>query len=225
VNPGAPVTVLLADDDAARDHLQAHVVVVGGGSVNPYAAYFAGEGDFEVDAPIPNLPVALDPEAWGERRFRVPADTPVGQLLVDHPDAEREHDDDGEHLAIHAEFRGIVRVPSVDLETARVDPPREVPSLYTDVALIARLPNPLDTTGTGTVTLVYGLFALGTLAASRAFTAPDVRGQNEGYLRDRFGGADAFWVLCKVFCDRRVQVTKPPLLEDDGVRIVEWPPP
>ncbi len=70
------------------------------------------------------------------------------------------------------------------------------PQLEYDVALLARQPNPLNLSAS--VTICTGIFSRGTLGAARAMTDWRLRGRNERYLRDQFGGLDRFWMLIYV---------------------------
>jgi hypothetical protein len=92
--------------------------------------------------------------------------------------------------------------------------------LYRDLAVIARQPNPVNREATAT--LIYGLFGQGTYGASLAFTDPEVGEANEAYVGQRFGAVSRFWLLVRVFCDRRLGLTAPPRLTDAETRILEW---
>jgi hypothetical protein len=69
-------------------------------------------------------------------------------------------------------------------------------TLVEDVALFYRAPNPWN--GTRTVTICTGSYPRGTYGAVRALTDARFRDRNERYLRTRFTGRPAFWVISRV---------------------------
>ena len=212
-NPRSPVGIMLPDEVVNSVHLNRHVAILGGQQVNRYARWFAREGEVQVDTRMPTLPMGLDPETWTERRFRVPA-----ELLGDDRAQEIELDGEGRRLAVfRAEFRGTVEDPRLG-DSAGHESMDTVPSLYRDVALVARQPNPLAPDATAT--LIHGLFSRGTFGAVRALTDPEMLEKNEAYLAERFEGRSRFWMLISVLCDRTLPITQTPDLRDTV--ILDW---
>jgi hypothetical protein len=83
-----------------------------------------------------------------------------------------------------------------------LEPRRYVPRfagngrLVEDVAQFARSRNPYNVKQT--VTVCSGMFGRGTLGAVRALTDTRFRDRNTGYVRRRFGGAEAFGLVMRV---------------------------
>jgi transcriptional regulator with XRE-family HTH domain len=216
LNPEATVRVLLPSEVVPARDLQGHVVVTGGPGLNRYASWFVQEAHIEVEARPVALHEVSEPAGWWDRRFHVSRElVPPEQL------DEVEEDEHGQEFAVfRAEFRGTVDVRQFVEDSTRVRT-GPGPSLYRDLAMIARQRNPVKPEATAT--LVYGLFGQGTYGASLAFTDPEVREANEAYVLQRFGPASRFWLLVRVLCDRRLGLTAPPRLADPETRLLEWP--
>jgi transcriptional regulator with XRE-family HTH domain len=215
LNPESTVRVLLPSQvDPGRD-LLGHVVVTGGPSLNSYGDWFVQEAHIEAETLTVAFHEASEPAAWGDRRFRVPRELVPREQLD-----EIEKDEHGRELAVfRAEFRGTVNVPHFIEESNRVRL-GPGPSLYRDLAVIARQPNPVNPETTAT--LIYGLFGQGTYGASLAFTDPQVREANEAYVEEHFVSASRFWLLVRILCDRRLGLMAPPRLTDAENRLLEW---
>ena len=67
--------------------------------------------------------------------------------------------------------------------------------LEEDVALLARLVNPYNSSRT--LTICNGVYSRGVIGAVRALTDPQLRDANESYLAERFPGGE-FAVLMRV---------------------------
>ncbi|MEP7021253.1 MAG: helix-turn-helix transcriptional regulator [Pseudonocardiales bacterium] len=96
-----------------------------------------------------------------------------------------------------------------------------LPQLVYDLALIARRPNPLNSSAK--ITVCFGVFTRGTYGAVRAFTDVALRQANEAYVRERFTDQDDFWMVIRVPVYSELTVTAN--LARPYSRIVEWPPP
>jgi hypothetical protein len=99
-----------------------------------------------------------------------------------------------------------------------VQPPLSAP-LTEDVGLLARMPNPFNSSTT--LTICNGVFASGVLGAVRTLTDDTLRGQNERYLAARFGGQDRFAILMRV--PLLLGATMTPDLQNESMRLFEWP--
>ena len=72
----------------------------------------------------------------------------------------------------------------------------DMPILEDDVALLARMPNPMNLSKT--VTICTGVFSRGTYGAVRTLTDAHLRTSNEAFLMEHFGSFDNFWILLHV---------------------------
>jgi hypothetical protein len=90
--------------------------------------------------------------------------------------------------------------------------------LVEDVGLIARTPNPLNSSTT--LTLCNGVFARGVLGAVRTLTDDNLRKQNESWLAERFGGATRFAILVRV--PVVLDNAQTPDLTTEAMRLYEW---
>jgi hypothetical protein len=87
-----------------------------------------------------------------------------------------------------------------------------------DVGLLARMPNPNNSSTT--LTFCSGVFARGVLGAVRALTDDKLREQNESYLAQRFAGAERFAILLRVPVLLGTALT--PDLRNPSTRLFEW---
>jgi transcriptional regulator with XRE-family HTH domain len=92
--------------------------------------------------------------------------------------------------------------------------------LVEDVGLFARLTNPYNTART--LSWCSGTFSRGVYGAVRILTDPDLRDQNSVYLSERFAGTAQFAVLARVPVILGGALT--PDLQNEKIRLVEWPP-
>ncbi|MFD6663569.1 hypothetical protein ACFWDK_14535 [Micromonospora chalcea] len=90
----------------------------------------------------------------------------------------------------------------------------------TDIALIARAPNPWNPARTFIV--VCGITGRGTVSAMRALTDPLVRERNSGFLDARFAGTEQFAALVRV--DLVGEASVAPDLTRDGALLYSWSP-
>jgi transcriptional regulator with XRE-family HTH domain len=90
--------------------------------------------------------------------------------------------------------------------------------LMEDVGLIARMPNPLNSSTT--LTLCNGVYARGVLGAVRTLTDDLLRRQNEAWLTERFSGAARFAILMRVPVVLDKAAT--PDLTTEATRLYEW---
>ena len=111
-----------------------------------------------------------------------------------------EVDEDGKHQA----FRPLLNDQSGLLE---------------DVAHLYRGPSPYNFKST--ITMFNGVYARGTLGATRVITDPQFREKNEEYLKSRFQGSAAFSVLTRVSLVNGEVVT--PNWTAPQTRLHEWP--
>jgi hypothetical protein len=68
--------------------------------------------------------------------------------------------------------------------------------LVEDVGLIARVPNPLNSSRT--LTICNGIHSRGVLGAARSLTDARLRDKNEQYISTNFTGSDSFLILMRV---------------------------
>ncbi len=87
-----------------------------------------------------------------------------------------------------------------------------------DVGLLARMPNPNNSSTT--LTICNGVFARGVYGAVRTLTDDTLRRQNEAYLAKRFAGVDRFAILMRVKV--RLGTVLTPDLQDERTRLYEW---
>ena len=91
--------------------------------------------------------------------------------------------------------------------------------LLEDVGMLARLPNPYNTTRT--LTYCNGIHGRGVLGAVRCLTDPAVRDDNEQYLGETFPGSDHFAILMRVPVLGSQTIS--PSLKSPGVVLFRWP--
>lgn len=87
-----------------------------------------------------------------------------------------------------------------------------------DVGLLARMPNPNNSSTT--LTICNGVFARGVVGAVRTLTDDNMRRNNEAYLTRRFGGVDRFAILMRVPVLLGTVLT--PDLQKEQTRLYEW---
>lgn len=92
--------------------------------------------------------------------------------------------------------------------------------LAQDVGLIARVPHPLITART--VILLSGITSRGVHGATLCFTDPNVRGDNERYLTERFGNVHEFCVMMNVLIANNAAL--PPNLSLENACLWTWSP-
>jgi hypothetical protein len=92
--------------------------------------------------------------------------------------------------------------------------------LIEDVGLLARAPNPNNSSRT--LTICSGVHTRGVLGAVRSLTDAKLRNENEDYLISRFAEADAFGLLLRVHVYRGQTLT--PDFRIPHTRLYEWPP-
>jgi len=90
--------------------------------------------------------------------------------------------------------------------------------LTQDVGLIARIPHPIIPEKT--VTVLSGITSRGVHGAALCFTDWHVKDENERYLQETFGKADAFCVLMNIPVANNVAL--PTNLWLENVRVYEW---
>lgn len=90
--------------------------------------------------------------------------------------------------------------------------------LTQDVGLIARVPHPIIPEKT--VTVLSGITSRGVHGAVLCFTDSHVRDDNERYLQETFGNADAFCIVMNIPVANNTAL--PTNLWLDGVRLYEW---
>jgi hypothetical protein len=93
--------------------------------------------------------------------------------------------------------------------------------LAEDVGVLARAPNPLNSSRT--LTICNGVHTRGVLGAVRSLTDATLRAQNAEYLASRFADAPAFGLLMRVIVLRGQAFT--PDLSVAHTRLLEWPDP
>lgn len=220
-NPTAWITRYLSEEDIPTGALNGHVVVLGGRTVNRWADWFTRH----MDVPVGNVPPedhldsvdAGSAQEWVKRSFRVAREAYVssGAGEATAPAGATLDEGDGTWL-FRPEFEGTVSVPM------RGGGTEEGPGLYRDVALIARRRNPLNVAATAT--LIYGLFARGTVGAVQTFTDRQYIPSNEAYVASRSlqpVRQQDFWVLLNVLCDRNFTITPTPQLGKAGTVLLE----
>jgi transcriptional regulator with XRE-family HTH domain len=216
-NPNSDVR-FMTPDRVIPDDLNGHVVIVGGGDYNEWAEWFAEQMNVPVGGRTSNQAQSGEPrperlgEPWTER-LGEPWSNAV--FRVADPDT-------GASTQYRPEYDGYLDTTIMKLEGERTSP-IEVrwPNLVSDLALVARQRNPLNSAATAT--LCYGLYARGTYGAARIFTDARVRDTNEQFRRGHFGDAEAFWMLVRVVCNQRLGMTMTPDLSQARTRVLEWP--
>ncbi|GIM97932.1 helix-turn-helix domain-containing protein [Paractinoplanes toevensis] len=88
-----------------------------------------------------------------------------------------------------------------------------------DVGLLARMPNPNNSSTT--LTICNGVFARGVVGAVRTLTDDNLRKNNEAYLTRRFGSVDRFAILMRVPVLFSGTVLTPDL-QKEQTRLYEW---
>jgi transcriptional regulator with XRE-family HTH domain len=91
--------------------------------------------------------------------------------------------------------------------------------LLEDVGLLARVPNPLNSSRT--LTICNGIFSRGVYGAVRSLTDAHLRNANENFISAHFGHSDSFAMLMSVKVIRNQAMT--PDFNSDGVVLYEWP--
>lgn len=188
-NPTADVRFMTADEATDQD-LLGHVIVLGQGD---RMLQLPAEGQPHRDSGVLQylaarleLPFGTQLPAGGDPEF----DSEFVVTLDD--DGEPTYVPAGEKPARVATYR-----PRWLRSSGESRSPRQkhdgYPQLEYDVALLARKPNELNLATT--VTLCSGVFSRGTFGAVRALTDPQLRGRNEAFLAEHFGGTDDFWLL------------------------------
>jgi len=181
-NPAADVRYGTSLDLRSNKDLQNHVVLLGGGDVT-FANVQRPATTFERFRRLLELPVHFEFISDGEPQFDMQAVVSVDSL--GRPSFS------GSHRKIFAPRW----MPDESDPQARALTREGFPQLESDVALIARMPNPMN--ATVTVTICAGIFSRGTYGAARVFTDPTVREQNEKFVEDAFDPTN-FWLLVTV---------------------------
>jgi transcriptional regulator with XRE-family HTH domain len=203
-NPGSDVR-FKTHDEIDADDLSGHVVIIGGGDVNPYFEWFSDRMD------VPISGAAIGPDNDDDT---TPTDEAAFTVY------ERDSTGKNKVLATHRPIiKGTVPVSLVRSDGSVSE--EEWPNLVYDLALLARQPNPLNTTATAT--LCHGLYGNGTYGIVRAFTDARLRDANERYRRERFGDSEEFYMVVRVPCNQKLGVTTTPDLNRKFNRALEWP--
>lgn len=129
---------------------------------------------------------------------------PVRQ--VEHPDL-----DSGEIFIAEADGDGREFWPQW------ADPGKKL--LSGDVGLLARVPNPLNSSRT--LTICNGIHSRGVYGAVRALTDTHLRDANERYIAANFGDSTSFAILMSVEVIRNRTMT--PDFSTNGVVLYQWP--
>lgn len=98
------------------------------------------------------------------------------------------------------------------------DTEREV--LAQDVGMLARVPNPLNSSRT--LTMCNGIHSRGVYGAVRSLTDAQLRDANERYITANFGASDSFVILMSIQVIGNRGMT--PDLNGDGVVLYQWSP-
>ena len=91
--------------------------------------------------------------------------------------------------------------------------------LVEDVGLLARVPNPLNSSRT--LTICNGIHSRGVYGAVRSLTDTHLRDSNERYIAAHFGNSASFAILMSVQVIRSRTIT--PDFSSDGVVLYRWP--
>jgi hypothetical protein len=91
--------------------------------------------------------------------------------------------------------------------------------LTEDVGLLARVPNPLNSSRT--LTICNGIHSRGVLGAVRSLTDAQLRDANERYISANFGDSDSFAILMSVQVIKNRAMT--PDFHSSGVVLYQWP--
>jgi hypothetical protein len=92
--------------------------------------------------------------------------------------------------------------------------------LAQDVGLLARVPNPLNSTRT--LTICNGIHSRGVYGAVRSLTDKRIRESNERYISDNFGNSGLFVILMSVQIIEKKAMT--PDFNSPGGVLHQWPP-
>jgi hypothetical protein len=92
--------------------------------------------------------------------------------------------------------------------------------LAEDVGLLARVPNPLNSSRT--LTICNGIHSRGVYGAVRSLTDAHLRDANEQYISKHFGHSGSFAMLMSVKVMRNQAIT--PDFSSDGVVLYQWSP-
>ena len=92
-------------------------------------------------------------------------------------------------------------------------------SLAEDVGLLARVPNPLNSSRT--LTICNGVHSRGVYGAVRSLSDKRVRESNERYISDNFGNSGSFVILMSVQVIEKKAMT--PDFNSPGVVLYQWP--
>jgi hypothetical protein len=91
--------------------------------------------------------------------------------------------------------------------------------LAEDVGLLARVPNPLNSSRT--LTICNGIHSRGVFGAVRSLTDAQLRDANERYISANFGDSDSFAILMSVQVIKNRAMT--PDFQGSGVVLYQWP--
>ena len=91
--------------------------------------------------------------------------------------------------------------------------------LSEDVGLLARVPNPNNSSRT--LTICNGIHSRGVYGAVRTLTDAHLRDSNEQYISKHFGHSDSFAILMSVKVIQNLVMT--PDFNSDGVILYQWP--
>ncbi len=92
-------------------------------------------------------------------------------------------------------------------------------TLAEDVGLLARVPNPLNSSRT--LTICNGIHSRGVYGAARSLTDAQLRDANERYIATHFGNSESFAILMSVKVIKNKAMT--PDFSSDGVVLYRWP--
>jgi len=90
--------------------------------------------------------------------------------------------------------------------------------LEEDVGLLARVPNPLNSSRT--LTICNGIHSRGVYGAVRSLTDAQLRDANERYISANFGYSDSFAIIMSVQVIKNTAMT--PDFSSDGVVLYQW---
>ena len=93
-------------------------------------------------------------------------------------------------------------------------------ALAEDVGLLARVPNPLNSSRT--LTICNGIHSRGVYGAVRSLTDAQLRDANERYIATHFGNSESFAILMSVKVIRNQVMT--PDFNSPGIILYQWPP-
>jgi transcriptional regulator with XRE-family HTH domain len=182
-NPTAEIRWRTYDQIRTSDQLTGHLIILGG-------------GEFTASA----VPTTDNPVNWFIRRLDLP-------ILTRVPDGGDEEFDTEFVVTTNSDGEPAYHGPQEEVYRpvflrADVEPGRPritvdgVPQLEYDVAVIARMANPLNLSAR--ITICTGAFSRGTYGAVRAFTDANLRTRNERYIQARFSNVNDFWIMFQV---------------------------